>query len=267
MQIAQSPRAGTRRSWSPNTLRARIVLNYKGIPYIQSWHGYHEIRPLLESLQVPPLSGRTPYTLPAIQHPSVTANPSHAMNDSLPIALHLDRVFPAPEYPPLFPTAASRALAAALQKLFDACLGPHFRRLFLPKIGRILDGPSGERFRTTRSTMLGVAELEDVLPKSDAERATAWAALDAELAAVRDMLRGHSIAERKVGPFLEGETPSYADFLLVAFLAWAERADQADWARIVDSGDGELRRLWDACLPWLEGQGEEYTVEPRKSSF
>ena len=188
------------------------------------------------------------------------------MNDSLPIALHLDRVFPAPEYPPLFPTTASRALATALQKLLYACLGPHFLRLVMPKIGRILDGPSGDYFRSTRTKMFGVAELEDLLPKSDEERTAAWAALDADLAIVRDMLHGHPTAARKEGPFLEGETPSYADFLLVAFLAWAERADQTDWVRMVDSGDGELRRLWDASLPWLEGQGEERSVEVQRKS-
>ncbi|KLJ09074.1 hypothetical protein EMPG_15502 [Blastomyces silverae] len=67
------------------------------------------------------------------------------------------------------------------------------------------------------------------------------------------MLKGNGGA----GPFFEGERAGYADLVFVAYLAWFERGDRGDWERVVGVGDGEIRRLWDACVPWIEGQGEE----------
>lgn len=44
---------------------------------------------------------------------------------------------------------------------------------------------------------------------------------------------------------------------MVSFLAWVERADKELWRALLDVGQGELKALWEACVPWVEGQGEE----------
>lgn len=94
-----------------------MVLNYKSIPYTQSFHSYPDIAPLLKSLLVPPYKqGRFKYTLLAICHlSSVKSSPSGAMIDSLLIVCHLNETY---LDPPLFPSGeASYTLALAVGKL------------------------------------------------------------------------------------------------------------------------------------------------------
>ncbi|KAJ5119703.1 hypothetical protein N7448_010372 [Penicillium atrosanguineum] len=45
---------GASKSWSPNTLKVRAALNFKGIPYTQSWISYPDIKPLITGLDLPP---------------------------------------------------------------------------------------------------------------------------------------------------------------------------------------------------------------------
>jgi glutathione S-transferase len=243
---------GASRSWSPNTLRTRLVLNFKGIRYSQSWIPYPDIAPLLKSLNVPPLKkGGIPYTLPAIIHTPSISNPSGAMNDSFPIALHLEELFPAPEYPSLFPSEGSFALALAVQKLISGAIAKGFT-IVVPKVADILEPRCSEFFHRTRTATFG-KPLSEVAPKPEQLEKT-WKPLRAELEVLASMLKGK---KGKSGPFLEGEKAGYGDFLIVSFLAWFERADPKDWEKLIAIGDGEFKRLYEACRPWLDGQGEE----------
>ncbi|PGH35976.1 hypothetical protein GX50_01146 [[Emmonsia] crescens] len=257
------------KSWSPNTLRTRLVLNFKKIPYTQSFISYPDIAPLLKSLSVPPLQGGNyPYTLPAIAHPaSITSNsnPSGVINDSWPIALHLESTFPSPHYPTIFPSEGSYALALAVAKLVNVMI-PATRRVLLPKIPAILDERGAEYFRQTRAEMFG-KPLEEMALESE-ELGKAWVSLEADLKVVAEMLKGNNNSgaegkEKKKGPFFEGEQAGYADLVFAGFLTWYERGDRDAWERAVSIGDGEIRRFWDACLPWIDGQGEgkEYVFE------
>ncbi|OAX84660.1 hypothetical protein ACJ72_00974 [Emergomyces africanus] len=254
------------KSWSPNTLRTRLVLNFKKIPYSQSFISYPDIAPLLKSLSVLPLlGGNFPYTLPAIahhhhHHPAPTpSNPNSVINDSWPIALYLETTFPTPEYPTIFPSAGSYALALAVGKLVNA-LGPATRQILLPKIPAILDERGAEYFRQTRAEMFG-KPLEEM---EGEELEKAWASVEADLKVVAGMLRGNPCEEEgregegeRKGPFFEGKEAGYADFIFAGYLVWYERGHRDSWERVVSVGDGEIRRFWDACLPWIDGQGEE----------
>lgn len=244
-----------------------MVLNYKGIPYTQSYIPYPDIKPLLQSLSIPPrTTTRIPYTLPAIIHPeTIKSNPTGTMNDSWPIALHLDKTFPAPEYPPLFPSGrASHALAVAVQNIIAGMIYKS-RRILMPKAPVFLDERAKEYYHATRTSkeMFGIP-LDQLLARGD-ELEEEWKGMLAETEVLVDMLKGHQGKEESAGPFFEGDKPSYADFLVVSFIAWAERADKKDWERLVSAGDGELLRLWEACLPWVNGQGEEKTTDIPKA--
>ena len=234
-------------------MRTRLALNYKGVKYTESFISYPDITPLLKSFNVPPLEGVAPYTLPAIQHrPSISEETSGVMNNSLPIALYLDKRFPAPKYSPLFPSSGSYALTLAVQDIISRA-AVQGRVIIIPKIVHRLDLRGADYFRRTRKQWFGCDSLDEISPHGE-DLTTVWSSLTSELDVLSKMLRG---PDGKTGPFLEGDQAGYADFVVVAFLTWFECADRADWEKLVSIGSGELKRLWDACLPWLEGQGEE----------
>ncbi|KAJ5149238.1 hypothetical protein N7448_000816 [Penicillium atrosanguineum] len=246
-----STQPGASKSWSHNTLKIRTVLNFKGITYTQSWISYPDIKPLLTSLNVPPNKQGRPYTLPAIIHKSsVTSNPDGAMMDSLQIAMHLDRVFPSP---PLFPYGdASYTLVVAVGRLLSL-LEPGFRPFIIPRVADHLD-PRGQRyFHETRSAALG-KPLSEVRPTDAESLDKLWKVIETESATLITMLKGRG---GKKGPFFEGEKPGFADLVYACELAFIERFDKELFERIMGLGDGENRALYKACLPWLEGQGED----------
>jgi glutathione S-transferase len=243
-------------------LKIRAVLNFKGIPYTQSWISYPDIKPLAISLGLPPNQEGRPYTLPAIIHKSsVTSHPSGAMMDSLKIAAHLDKVFPSP---PLFPSGdASYALFVAVSKIMSL-LEPGFRPFIIPRVVDHLDPRGQKYFHETRSAALG-KPLSEVRPTDKDTIDRLWRLVETESVALIKMLKG---MERKEGPFLEGKKPGYADLFLACQLAFIERFDKELFGKFLDLGDGEIAALYHACLPWLEGQGgdKEWVIPPDTSS-
>ncbi|KAJ5930608.1 hypothetical protein N7466_006101 [Penicillium verhagenii] len=241
---------GPLKSWSPNTLKVRTVLNFKQIPYTQSWISYPDIAPLMKGFGLEAYETGFAYTLPAIVHSSVPS-PQGAMMDSLPIAEHLDRVFPDR---PLFPSGdASYALYLAVSHLVIGAIGPGIRTLIIPRVPDHLDPRGQEYFVRTRTESFGMP-LAEVRPKEEEEIAKIWETMEKGFPPLIRALKGR---EGKKGPFFEGETAGYVDLFVVSIFAFLHRFDRELWEKAMGQGDGELRALWDACLPWLEGQGEE----------
>ena len=246
---------GTKKSWSPNTLKTRAVLNFKGIPYTQSFISYPDIAPLLKQLSVPPAKEGMAYTLPAIVHKSsVTSNPNGALMDSTAIAFHLEKTFPSPT---LFPSGdASYALTVAVGKILGS-VAQKLAIFVLPNVAEFLDRRGKEYFVRTRTERFG-KPLSEVRPKDEASLRSAVDGAKQDLATLAGMLKGR---EGKTGPFFEGEKAGYADLMVVTFLAWFHRGDEPVWRELVAVGDGELKALWEACSGWLEGQGKEVEWE------
>lgn len=228
----------------------RAALNFKGVPYTQSWVSYPDIKPLLAGFGVTPNESGMPYTLPAIVHKSsITSNSHGAMMDSLPIIEHLDKVFPSP---PLFPSGdASYALFIAVGKIMMA-MGPGFRNCIIPCVPEYLDERGAEYFLRTRAELFG-KPLAEVLP-SDQEKDELWKVAEKESEALVKMLKGR---EGKKGPFFEGEVAGFADMVVACNIAWIERFDKRLFEKFLGLGNGEIKALYEACLPWLDGQGEE----------
>jgi glutathione S-transferase len=227
------------------------VLNFKGIPYTQSWISYPDVKPLVTGLGLPPNEQGRPYTLPAIIHKSsVTSNPNGAMMDSLPIVMHLDKVFPSP---PLFPSGdASYALLVAVGKILSL-VEPAFRPLIIPRVADHLDPRGQKYFHETRSASLG-KPLSEVRPTDKESLDELWKLAETESAALIKMLKG---MEGKKGPFFEGEKPGFADLLLACHLTFIRRFDKELFEKFLGLGNGEMKALYKACLPWFEGQGED----------
>lgn len=241
---------GASKCWSPNTMKTRMVLNYKRIAYTQSYISYPDIAPLLSQLGLSAHGQGTPYTLPAICHKSVKSNPNGALMDSFAIAAHLDQTYPTP---PLFPSGdASYALTLAVTKLVNE-VAAKCVTLIIPNIADILDPRGREYFIKTRSARFG-RPLSEVRPRDKKEVRAMMESAKADMATLAQMLLGRL---GKKGPFFEGEKPSYADFLLVSFLAWCERADKVLFNEFLAVGDGAVKALWEACQPWVNGQGQD----------
>ncbi|KAJ6178573.1 hypothetical protein N7519_009034 [Penicillium mononematosum] len=249
---------GPSKSWSPNTLKTRMVLNFKGIPYTQSWVSYPDIEPLLKAHGVPPakssiLPANSPihYTLPAISHKGgITSNPAGLLMDSEPIAMYIDKLYPSP---PLFPSGdASYSLMVAVQKIVSL-IRPSMVALVIPNVPSGLDERGREYFIRTRTEAFG-KPLSEVKPTDEGELLALWQLIEKETEPLIKMLKGK---DGKKGPFLEGEKAGFADIILASLLAFFERFDRGTFEKILVLGDGELKALYEACLPWIEGQGEE----------
>ncbi|KAL3459574.1 hypothetical protein BJX64DRAFT_279091 [Aspergillus heterothallicus] len=250
-------------SWSVHTLKIRCILNLKKIPYTQSFISYPDIKPLLTSLNIAPNKSGIPYTLPAIIHkdssfPS-TSNEIGALSDSLPIALHLDEHFPDP---PLFPSGEegrSYALFRDVERITGA-MEKGYRPFIVPRVAENLDPRGRAYFEETRAAALGMV-LARVRPDPrDTERIDElWAIIESEALALIGMLR----RGRGASAFFEGARIGFADILVACHMAFIGRFDEELFARIVALGDGELGDLYAACVPLLEGQGENrrYGVE------
>jgi glutathione S-transferase len=181
---------------------------------------------------------------------SVKSNPHGAMMDSQPIIMHLDKTFPSR---PLFPSGdASYALYIAVGKIASS-MGPAIRSLIVPRVADFMDPRGKEYFIETRSKFFG-KPLSEVRPTDQETIDELWKQVETEAAVLVNMLKGQ---EGKKGPFFEGETPGYADLFLACNFAFFERIDQESFERLMAIGDGEFKALWEACEPWLNGQGEE----------
>lgn len=170
--------------------------------------------------------------------------------DSLPIALHLDKLYPCP---PLFPSGdASYALFLAVSKIM-ALLEPGFRPFIIPRVPDHLDTRGEKYFHETRSKALG-KPLSEVRPTDQETIDKLWKLVKSESAVLIKMLKGR---DGKKGPFFEGENAGYADLVYACQLAFIQRFDKELFGNFMGLGNGEIKELYEACLPCLEGQGED----------
>ena len=235
-------------------------MNYKSLPYTQTYISYPDITALSRSLGLPPLPNplnvpsHKPYLLPCIVHPHESIpNKSGALAESWAIALHLEKDFPGTKS--IFPNGhSSYALALTVQRLVSVDVIRACFDLVAPGIPGILDPRGRAYFRRTRTADEGGIAPED-LAGSVEEKARKWKKFERSLKVFLEMLRGQD--GQGGGPFLEGREFGYADAVLVGVFAWFHRGDREGWKRIMALGDGQFITLWKACEGWVEGQGED----------
>ncbi|EWC46724.1 hypothetical protein DRE_03969 [Drechslerella stenobrocha 248] len=140
--------------WSPNTWKARGIMNYKGVPYETEWVEYPDIKVRLAAMGIPPKDGDIPYTLPMLK---VTMTPADGSDpdikyftDSADIAKYIHENHPDPDID--FDDKVNEEVLEVVQKF----LSDPFGSLVLCEAPKVLPERSAEYFRETRSRWMGM---------------------------------------------------------------------------------------------------------------
>lgn len=205
----------------------RYALNIKGVAYKTEWVEYPDIEALAKKIGAPPTGAKADgcpsYTLPIINDP----NTGKVVSDSFLIAEYLDATYPSGTT--LFPPG-TKPLMAALEAGVIGAIGSIFPYQ-LASSCYILNPSSEKYFRATREASYG-KKIEEFSP-AGAQRDADWAKAKEGLVAVDGWL-----SKNGGGKFVMGNTVTYADGILGAWLTWikitngessAEWKDFASW--------------------------------------
>ncbi|KAF2691352.1 glutathione S-transferas-like protein [Lentithecium fluviatile CBS 122367] len=222
-------------SWSLNPWKTRMVLNYKGIVYKTEWVEYPDIAPTFKALGMAPNDSNAPgystdYTSPAIQYDDGTFS-----MDSWTIVHELEKRYPSPSLHLDDPVVVQ--IRDYVGKVHEP-----LRPYTLPKVSRVLlNKPSAEYFELTREKVFGKSLT---LMEQEQANEKCWEEAKGPAREMADLLKKNG------GPFFLGETVSYADFILVAFLAFLKRVDVKVFEQFL-SIDASFGKVFEAATQWL----------------
>ncbi|TFK54273.1 hypothetical protein OE88DRAFT_1642844 [Heliocybe sulcata] len=228
-------------SWSPNTLKARLALAFKGLPYKTVWIEYPDIAGLCEKIGAKSTGtkedGTPAYTLPVIQDPNTNA----VVADSYAIAEYLDANYATARA--LFP-AGTEGFHAAFFTAFTAPYGAVAQTYptFVAHVPELLNPSSAEYFIRTRTARLG--KLEDLCPRGPTRNAQ----LERSRAAF-EVVAGWYAKAGKDKLYLMGDTPTWADIVIAAYMLGVKRIfgpDSDEWKQISSWHGGRWAKLVDA---------------------
>ena len=127
------------------------------------------------------------------------------INDSWAIACYLDEAYP--DLPPLFASAAERAMARFINSWSDLQVNPSFILLVVRDVYDNVDERDRDYFLETREKRFGTT-----LDALHAARDERLPAARAALAPVRAVLADQ--------PYISGDEPGYADYILMGTCQW-----------------------------------------------
>ncbi|KAF8965878.1 hypothetical protein BDZ97DRAFT_738541 [Flammula alnicola] len=225
-------------AWSPSTWKVRYCLNFKAIPYRTEWIEMPDIEAHCKKFGIAAnikRNGEPCYTLPAIHDPSTGVY----IGDSIRIAEYLEKQYP--NKPTVFPYNT-----LGLQMEFETAFWTQLRAMWqfiVPAAFPRLNEASKEFYRRTRENSFG-KKLEDIAPTGD-DAVKEWAKVEEGFgkAAVWYSKNGGK------GPFLMGETLSWADLVVGAYLAWFRiiwGEESREWRDIVSWHGGRWKSVYEA---------------------
>lgn len=218
---------------------ARLVLNYKGLPYKTEWVEYPDLRPKFQSLGIPPnhpeVNSAAEYSSPAVHLPD-----GRYIMDSWAIATEIEKLQPEPSLglDTDFPKRTA-AILGTIQKP----LGP----IWMPRVPEMLLNPvSAEYFYETRNSRWGMPLQE--LAKSARAGEVAWQGAEEGMVQLKGLL-----GENPEGPYIMGNEPTFADFILAGFWRFMERLSKGgDLSERFMKFDKSFKEHREACQQWLE---------------
>ena len=180
------------RPLSPFCWRAKFALAHKGLAFDTVAVGFTEI---------PNICGGGYRTVPVLEDGNTV------VMDSWAIARYLDTAYPAPDYPALFASETEYGISRAIEAAFSSEVTSRFLRLYLLDIHDQARPEDQAYFRESREARFG--PLEKVVENREAQ-----------VPLVRQALQPlRAVLEKQV--FLGGETPSYADYVVLSYFLWA----------------------------------------------
>jgi glutathione S-transferase len=200
--------------FSPHSWKVVMALAHKGLDFVERPTPFTEIRSLEDGFST---------TVPVLN------DGSQLVRDSFDIALYLEDTYP--DRPTLFAGEGGKALSRMVEGYVQTILQAALMRIIVKDIHDCLAPADQAYFRTTREQRLG-RTLEDV----DANHAGELAAFQPRLEPVRHML--------KFQPFLGGDGPLFADYILFGALQWARVVSPK---RLL-AADDPVRDWFERCL-------------------
>lgn len=174
--------------------------------------------------------GRPQYTLPVIHDDST----GKFVSDSANIAEYLEATYA--DKPKLFPFGA-KAPVFMFEPFFSSTAATPIIMILLAESTFKLNPPSEKYFRDTREKSFG-KKAEDWAPAD--QRGGMLAAAKEGMSKVAGVLSKNSD-----GPFFFGNTPSYADLVLLSYLMWMKLALGAEWNQIESWDGGRWKKFLD----------------------
>ncbi|EXJ85450.1 hypothetical protein A1O1_05814 [Capronia coronata CBS 617.96] len=130
---------------------------------------------------------------------------------------------------------------ARIEALVGKLLG-QIMPIFVPLVPKVFLNPASQKYYVpSRETSLGMA-LDEYHKGADQ-------ALDQARPTIKQI--GDMLDENASGPYLQGQEPCYADFIVVS---WIRMMDGLGWAETFLACDGgqQIKRLYEASAKWLE---------------
>ena len=166
----------------------------------------------------------------------------HLVNDSFDIALYLERTYP--DGPSLFGGKGGEAMARFVESWSQATLHTALVRIILIDIHDRLEPVDQAYFRVSREARFGTT-LEAVV---EAGASVELEALSAKLEPLRAMLKRQ--------PFIGGDMPLFADYIVFGPLQWARITSPKT---ILQPGD-PVTDWFERCLDLYGGVGRSVTA-------
>lgn len=204
------------RSSSPYVWRIRYALAHKGLPFESVPIGFVEI---------PKIFGNRFKTVPVIEHGDAM------LAESWDIAEYLDRAYPGT--PPLFSGPQENAMVRLNEAWFSAEVQRKMFRIYIKDVHDAARPEDRGYFRQSREAMLRGTTLEEFTK----DRASS-------LPALRDSLRPLR-AHLSRFAYLGGDSPNYADYIVLGAFQWAASVSTLPLLASNDSLRGWLERGFD----------------------
>lgn len=216
----------TSRPFSPHVWKTKLSLAHKGLTFDIAPVGFTEI-PRLEQ-------GATKI-VPLLR------DGEKLVSDSFDIALYLEEAYP--DRPPLLSGEGGKAMARFVEGWSQTTLHPAIGSIAIMDIHDSLDPIDRAYFRASREERFG-RPLEAVAEAGRGDLET----FSAKLEPIRHML--------KFQPFLGGDRPLFADYIVFGALQWARIVSPH---RLLAAGD-VVTDWFERCLDLHDGLGRSVTA-------